>query len=437
MLRNTFLGLGAASLLTAAASAQQICTDNIYPVYLVDAAGNPAPSAYDPAVTTTVFQFATEEVYLAFHPNLPSGTYYVHITDTPTDGIGDQVLSRNDPMDRFVSVQNANGVITLSLPFTNNQNPVVFGAGLNGVGQSLKLTPFAGSPFTPCRWKVWYGDNWVLDNGPDNPYLLAGGIHPVTGGCAVRSYSDFVIGNGSGSDVTGRVFHDTNRNGTRDAGEGALAGWQVRLVTGDDSVAVQTDAQGRYRFPNVAAGTYTVELVVMTGRIATTAASYPVAVCACADVAVGDFGAADALLPCNAKPLCYWYSCWGLQRIQQFGVLPTLPALHLRNLCGQHVSPSNLLSLRLYLLCANSWNMAYDLSAQVLAMHANVVTGLVHPDCVLQDPTLGTMTVSQLMQQAVASLAAHGYTPLNHSKRLLQSRLRNALLRANHNWIWQ
>lgn len=437
MLRNTFLGLGAASLLAAATSAQQICTDNIYQVYLVDAAGNPAPSTYDPALLTTVFQFTSEEVYLAFDPNLPSGTYYVHVTDTPTDGIGDMVLSQNDPMDRFVSVQNVGGVISLSLPFTNNQNPVVFGTGLNGQGQSIKLTPFASSPYAPCRWKVWYGDNWLLENGPDNPYLLAGGVHPVTGACAVRSYSDLVIGDGNGSDVTGRVFLDSDRDGVRDAGEGPLANWEVQLVTGSTSVSVLTDAQGRYRFTNVAAGDYTVEFVVKSGNIATTAASYAAVVCACADLAIADFGAAPALLPCNAKPVCYWYSCWGLQKIHQFGVLSTLPALHLRNTCGQHVAPGSLLSLRWYLICANSWNMAYDLSAEVVAMHANVVTGLVHPDCVLHDPTLGTMTVSQLMQQAVASLCANGYTPWTSQHRLLQSRLRNALVRANHNWIWQ
>ena len=155
MLRNKLLGFTAASLLAGVASAQQICQDNIYQVYLVDAAGNPAPSVYSPELLADVFHFTTEEVFLAFDPNLPSGTYYVHVTDTPIDGLGDQVLSQNDPMDRFVTVENNAGVISLSLPYTNNQNPIEFGLGLNGVGQSIKLTPFGSSPLTPCRWKAW------------------------------------------------------------------------------------------------------------------------------------------------------------------------------------------------------------------------------------------------------------------------------------------
>ena len=437
MLRNSLLGLGAASVLAAAASAQQICTDNIYRVYLVDAAGNPAPSVYDPAVVTDVFSFTSEEVYLAFDPTLPSGTYYVHVTDTPVDGIGDMVLSQNDPMDRFVSVQNDNGVITLSLPYTNNQNPPTYGVGLNGVGMSILLSPFGNSPFNPCRWKAWYGDNWLLDQGPENPYLLAGGVHPVTGACAVRSYVDFTIGDGDGSDVSGCAFDDSDRDGVRDAGEGPLVGWEVQLVTGETSVSTTTDANGCYTFANVAAGDYSVDLVVEDGYVATTASSFAVSVCACADVAVEDFGAGIAMLPCNAKPLCYWYSCWGLNKIHQFGVLQTLPALHLRNLCGQHVAPGSLWSLRWYLKFANSWNMAYALSAQVVAMQANIVTGRVHPDCVLVDPCLGQMTVSQLMTQAVQSLCSHGYTPWSSQHRLAQTRLKNALVRANHNWIWQ
>ena len=44
--------------------------------------------------------------------------YRKHVTD-PIDGL-DMVLSTNDPMDRFVTVQNDNGVITLSLPFSAN-----------------------------------------------------------------------------------------------------------------------------------------------------------------------------------------------------------------------------------------------------------------------------------------------------------------------------
>jgi hypothetical protein len=435
MLRNTFLGLSAAALLASATSAQ-FCGDNIYRLYLVDAAGNVAPKTVDPVTGVSYHQFTSEAVYLAFDPSLPSGTYYVHVTDTPIDGF-DEVVSQNDPMDRFVSVTNTGGVITLSLPFSSNQNPAAFGVGLNGQGQSILLSPFRSSANSPCRWKAWYGDNWNLDNGPGNPYLLAGGIHPVTGACAVRSYEDFAVGDGNGSDVTGSVFHDADRDGVRDAGEGPLAGWQVKLVTDDTAVTATTDQDGRYRFPNVAAGSYSVELVLAPGYVVTTAAAFAAEVCQCADVAVEDFGAATAMLPCNARTIGYWRNKHGLAKVQQFAILPTLPALCIVNTCGQYVAPGSLLSFKCWLQQANSWNMAYMLSAQLVAMHCNVLVGFVHPDCVIHDPCLGTLTISQLMQQAVASLCAHRYTPPWSCHRAHQAKLKNALDRANNNLIWQ
>ncbi|MEO6598105.1 MAG: hypothetical protein ABIP94_25455 [Planctomycetota bacterium] len=259
-------------------------------------------------------------------------------------------MSLNDPLDRFVTVANNAGVITLSLQFTNNQTQPVFGIGLNGVGQRLLLQPFRRSVYSGCNFKAWCGDKWDLSNGPNNPYLLDGGIHPVSGLCAVRSYTSFRIGDGT----------------------------QVQA-----------------------------------------------------------FGAAAAMPPCNARPLCYWYSCQGLHKVQQFGLLSTLPMLCLVNNCGQYVAPGNLCSLRWYLLCANSWNMGYALSVQLAAMHFNVAVGFVHPACVIHDPCLGTMTIAQLMQQAVSSLCAHRYTPPCNQHRLEQSKLRNALARDNSNLIWQ
>lgn len=434
MLRNTLLGLGAATLLATATTAQ-FCSDNLYPVHLIDAAGNPVATAVDPLTGETVARYSTEAVYVAFDPNLPSGTYYLHVTDRPIDGL-DEVVSTNDPMDRFVSVTNTGGVISLSLPFTNNQTPTTFGVGLNGQGQSILLT-FRSSPFSPCRFYANYGDTWDLSNGPANPYMLLGGVNPTTGGCRVRSYAPFSVDDGNGSDVTGLVFFDGNRDGVRDPGDTPIPGIEVQLVTETSSVSAVTDADGRYRFAGVAAGSYSVDLVVPHGKIATTAGSYAVQVCACADLTVSSFGLATALLPCDAKPVCYWYSFHGLQKMHQFGVLPTLPALSLVNTCGQRVAPGSLFSLRWYLIFANSWNMGYALSAQVVAMHANLMTGKVHPACVINDPSLGTMTIAQLMQQAVSSLNSHAYTPPWSQHRLQQTRLKNALLRANHNWIWQ
>ncbi|MBL8750290.1 MAG: hypothetical protein JNK78_14080 [Planctomycetes bacterium] len=429
MLVTKLLPFAAAALLTTAAFAQVNCSDNLWPLRLVNANGVPAPSTLDPSTGRYTYKFANESVYLAFDPTIASGTYYVHVTSAGLE----EVVSTNDPMDRFVSVENNAGVISLSLPFTNNQDPAVYGLGLGGQGQSI-LLKFRSSEFTPCSWKVLLGDKWDLTYGPTHPYLIDGGIHPVTGQCAVRSYDGFVIGDGNGSDVTGSVFRDADRDGVRDAGETGLGGWEVRLVSEGDERTALTDATGAWRFANVPKGTYTVELEVKTGYVATAAATREVNVCECADLAVQQFAVAQSVLPCNAKPVCFWKSKNGRNKCNTFH---WIPALHLVNNCGGYVAPGSRDQIGSFFGCANSWNMGNQLSSELLAMHCNVVAGYVHPDCVIQDPTLGQMTIGQLLQRAAQSLACHPYTPVWHSQRQYQTCLKNALERANDNRIWR
>lgn len=433
MIRNTLSSLAALAALTCSVTAQQPCTDNEYQLHLTDADGNPAPVIVDPLTNANFFDFDGEAVYLAFDPTIPTGTYYVHVTDE-IDGIGDVVLSTNDPMDRIVSVTNTGGVITLSLPFSSN-TPVT-GLGLNGVGESLLLQPFTNNPNRSCHFKAWFGDSWDLTNGPQNPYLIAGGLHPTTGQCAVRSYENFRIGDGTGTDVTGCVFDDQNENGVRDPGEPGLPGWEVSLVDGTSTVTVQTDGTGCYTFVDVACANYTVELTIPSGFLATTPASYAVEVCGCADVVVDDFGVHTAVLACDARTIGYWRNRHGLMKVHQFGILAQLPALGIVDRCGQRVAPGTLRQYRRWLRRANAWNMAYMLSAQLVAMHNNVTVGFVDPNCVIDDPCLGQITIDDLMQQAVMSLWAHPFTPPCSQHRRHQAKLKNALDRANNNQIW-
>jgi hypothetical protein len=142
-------------------------------------------------------------------------------------------------------------------------------------------------------------------------------------------------------------------------------------------------------------------------------------------------------LPCNARTVGYWRNQHGLCKVQQFNLLPTLPMLQIVNTFGCRVAPGSLWQFRSYLQNANAWNMAYQLSAQLVAMHCNVAVGFVHPDCVIQDPVLGTMTIAQLLQQSVVSLVANPYTPPCTLARRHQERLKNALDRANNNRIWR
>ncbi|MFO1078211.1 MAG: SdrD B-like domain-containing protein [Planctomycetota bacterium] len=431
MIRNTLLSLASTALFGTVALAQN-CTDNFYPITLVDAFGVPAPVVTDPQTSQSFFQFASEDVYMAFPANLPSGTYYVHVTD-PIGG-ADMVLSTNDPMDRFVQVTNTNGVISLSLPMSSN-SPVT-GLGLGGQGQSLLLQPFTTNPAEPCSFKAWLGDYWDLSNGPTNPYLILGGFNPNTNDCAVRSYEGFRIGDGSLTDVTGCVFRDANSNGVQDPGEAGLAGWTVNLVTNGLTTSQVTDGNGDYRFADVAAANYTVELVLQSGFTATTPVNYQIEVCGCADVEVNCFGVVSTCLPCDGHTIGYWRNCHGLQLVQQHGILATLPALGIVNGCGQRVAPATLSQYSCWLQGANSVNMAYMLSAQLVAMHNNVLVGFVDPNCVLEEPGLGQLTVADLLQRAVTSLWAHPLTTWCSPYRNEQALLKNALDHANNNLNW-
>lgn len=432
---NRLLALATTALLATTATAQ-FCSDNTYPVHIVDVAGNELPIAFDPVINENAFLVPTEEVYLAFDPNLPTGTYYVHVTDTPIDGL-DEVVSENDPMDRFVSVVNNAGVITLSFPFSSNPANITLGTGLNGVGQSVLLNPFRASQFSQCRFKAWYGDVWDLSNGPQNPYLLAGGLNPNTGGCAVRSYESFRIGDGSGGDVKGSVFQDANSSGSRDPGEAGLAGWTVNLVDGMNTVSTLTDANGDYCFENVGAGSFTVELVLQAGYNATNSSSNAIEACACANKLGGDFGVTQSVTACEGHTIGYWRNRHGRTKVEQYNILALLPALCIVDRSGQYVSPATVSAYAQWLRKANSWNMAYMLSAQLVATHNSVVVGDIDPSCVINDPDLGVLTIEQLINQAVASLCANPFTPPSSGAiRDIQQDLKNALDRVNNNQTW-
>lgn len=421
--------LATAALLCSAATAQ-FCSDNTYALHLVNSQGVPAP------VVNGVYQFQTDAVYLAFDPNLPSGTYYVHVTDTPIDGF-DEVLSQNDPLDRFVSVTNNAGVISLSLPFTPGTSAPVFGLGIGGVGQSILLAPFASPQFgLACTFKAWYGNCWDLSNGPENPYLLSGGVDP-TGQCCVRSYVDFAVGGGSGNDVCGGVFLDANGNGVRDTGEGGVPGLTIMLGATAGSPTTTTNGSGDYCFLGVAPGGYLVKLVLTgTGYTATTPTSFAVSATGCSNALVPDFGVRAPVGNCDGHTPGYWRNKHGKAKVTQYNILPTLPALCLVNQSGQYVSLNNVNAWASWLQEGNAVNMAYQLSRHLAAMHCNVIVGFVDSGCMVNGGSLGNISIANLMQQAVSSLCANPLTLSGHPQRAHQEALKNALDAANNNQNW-
>jgi hypothetical protein len=285
---------------------------------------------------------------------------------------------------------------------------------------------------------VRLGKEWDLTNGPENPYLLSAAPNPITGECSLVSFQAFQIGDGTGSSVSGRVFADDDRSGAMDGTESGVAALEVQLLSDNVQLTALTDADGRYSFTDVTQGEWTVEVPLPGGYVATTASSESLAVCGCGDVDASNVGIDVVILPSNAKPRNYWRSNRGATEAVDAGILPTLPMLAVVNTWGCFVSPSSKWQFRSYLRWANSWNMAYSLSGQLVTMQANVVTGRVHVDSVVNDPRLGMMTVGQLMQQAAAAILADSYTPpCSGSGRQEQRRLRNALWRSSKNRIWQ
>jgi protocatechuate 3,4-dioxygenase beta subunit len=81
--------------------------------------------------------------------------------------------------------------------------------------------------------------------------------------------------------ISGAVFNDVDADGVRDAGEAGLSGRRVYIDADRDGVpdagerTALTDASGNYSFANVAAGTYRVREVVLSGwRITSPSAGY-------------------------------------------------------------------------------------------------------------------------------------------------------------------
>jgi hypothetical protein len=428
-MRPLLTSFAAAALLASSLSAQ-ICSDNTYDLFLVDSQGLPVPFVND------AYQFPTDAVYLAFSPKLPSGTYYVHVTDTPIDGF-DQVLSTNDPMDRFVSVTNNGGVISLSLPFTDGTTPPVFGLGYGGIGQSIQIAPFDAPQFgKACTFKAWYGNCWDLSSGPSNPYLLSGGVDS-TGQCCVRSYADFAVGGEPGNDVCGSVFLDANGNGTRDPGEAGASGITLMLGDTPGSPTTVSDANGEYCFLGVAPDSYLVMLVLEgTGYVATTPAQFAVVVNGCASVLVPDFGVQAPAGNCDGHTPGYWRNKHGKAKVLAYDILPTLPALCLVDGQGTTFAPTSIEAWASWLQQGNAVSMAYQLSRHLAAMHCNVTVGFVDSGCMVDAGSLGYLTIGNLMQQAVTSLCLHPYTPSGHPQRSYQEALKDALDAANNNQNW-
>jgi len=234
-----------------------------------------------------------------------------------------------------------------------------------------------------------------------------------------------------------KKFYDANANGQYDVGEIFLTGWGVEIKDGIDLI----------RFTPVtlvvAPDDYSVTEFdpVETNWIHTTANPVSVTV---------EDGTTKTVLFGNVclgagggLTLGFWSNKNGQAQINDGGTmipeLTLLSGLNLRAANGSAFDPANYAAFRTWILGATATNMAYMLSAQLAAMELNVEAGFVSPSALVYAPgatsanTLGFTTISALMAEADASLAANGLTVAASPTRTYQEALKNALDRANNN----
>jgi protocatechuate 3,4-dioxygenase beta subunit len=103
------------------------------------------------------------------------------------------------------------------------------------------------------------------------PIAALGGVHTLGVNESGKTY-ERNFGNYRHGSIRGRKFQDDNFNGVRDSGEDWLAGWTIELTSLQTGATFQkvTNANGRYRFNNLAPGSYLVKEILQPGWLFTT-----------------------------------------------------------------------------------------------------------------------------------------------------------------------
>jgi hypothetical protein len=113
--------------------------------------------------------------------------------------------------------------------------------------------------------------------------------------------------------------------------------------------------------------------------------------------------------------------------------------LNLRQSNGLPYDPASYSVFRTWLQKAAATNMAYMLSAQLVAMELNVANGKVSGSSLVYAPgttsanAFGFATVDEVMAEANVELGLHGLTKGGNPYRTYQTALKDALHRANNN----
>lgn len=105
------------------------------------------------------------------------------------------------------------------------------------------------------------GRSYASDYVVEDWYYMGSAIHGAGnwGHWAMRSIMVPVS-----NSISGVVYHDLNGNGSKDAGEPGLEGWEVK-ITGNLNLTRTTDANGIYSFNDLENGTFTVSQTTQSG----------------------------------------------------------------------------------------------------------------------------------------------------------------------------
>jgi protocatechuate 3,4-dioxygenase beta subunit len=287
-------------------------------VTLLDAAGVPVPGVA-PQITDAggnyLFTNLVPGTYSVGFTNLPTGTVFT----TANQGANDAIDSDVDPttgrtgtvtlapgetnLTVDAGIRTQAGVTVGNFVWRDNNSNGIQDAGEPGVqGVTATITRVGGGPVTdvtgtPIASTTTITDatgNYQFTNLAPGQYTitfstLPAGFTPTTTNAAgstttndsngltatsavlTAGQSDLSLDLGLIPPATptfsvgNRVFTDTNNNGRQDPGEAGLAGVQVRLLNATNTpitgATQTTDANGYYRFDNLPAGTYTVEVI--------------------------------------------------------------------------------------------------------------------------------------------------------------------------------
>jgi 5-hydroxyisourate hydrolase-like protein (transthyretin family) len=167
-----------------------------------------------------------------------------------------------------VTVSNGAGCSASASAIVTNSNTTVSISGEPTVCQNATTTLTANGTGT-----------YAWSNGATTKTITVGaGTYSVTltnaEGCTATNSITVTTKNCNTSSVGDFVFCDKNGNGVQDTGEPGIAGVTVTL-TGTDTngqpvtKVTTTDANGKYSFDNLAAGTYSVKFTTPNGYIST------------------------------------------------------------------------------------------------------------------------------------------------------------------------